>query len=162
MGKYTLFVSMREHAWDRNEKRRENLKLNSSFGDRVRRLRLDRLWSQQELSLRAGISTPHISSIERGKRFPSLEYAARIAAALGVSLSSLCDEENEFEVPKLHKSHEELPYHLQTFVLNEASTPYLNVAKKMSILPKEDSRFVALMVDLLAERYRDAPPSVTL
>lgn len=124
------------------------------FGIRVRRIRLDRRWSQQELSLRAGISTPHISSIERGKRYPSLEYAMRMAEALGVPLHALCDEGSELRSPKMKTSAEELPQHLQNFVLNEDAAPYLQAAHRMSTLPKEDADFLTLVIDLLVQRRR--------
>lgn len=130
--------------------------MDRSFGYRVKRLRLERDWSQQELSMRAGISTPHISSIERGKRFPSLEYARRMANALGVPINALCDETLDFVAPKMRRSQEELPLQLQNFVLNEASTPYLQVAQRLSTLPQRDSEFLALVVDLLSQRQR--PP----
>ncbi len=128
--------------------------MNANFGTRVRSLRLQKRWSQQELSLRSGISTPHISSIERGKRFPSLEYAMRLADALGIALHALCDERSDFKAPKMRESPDELPMYLQNFVLNEASEPYLAVAQQMSTLPDEDSRFLTLMVQLLVQQRR--------
>ncbi|QQE76896.1 helix-turn-helix transcriptional regulator [Alicyclobacillus sp. SO9] len=133
--------------------------MNESFGTRVRALRLQRRWSQQELSLRAGISTPHISSIERSKRFPSLEYAIRLADSLGIPLNSLCDEDIDFKVPKMKSSPEELPLHLQNFILNEASFPYLEAAHRMSTLPKEDSQFLAMMIELLSQKRRLPQPT---
>ncbi|MCL6625023.1 helix-turn-helix domain-containing protein [Alicyclobacillus shizuokensis] len=131
--------------------------MNESFGSRVRRLRQARRWSQQELSLRSGISTPHISSIERGKRFPSLDYAIRLANALGVSLPALCDQRKELRPPKMKNSPDELPSYLQNFVLNEESTPYLEMAHRLSTLPKQDTEFLSLVVDLLVERRRTDP-----
>lgn len=131
--------------------------LNASFGSRVRRLRQDRRWSQQELSLRAGISTPHISSIERAKRYPSLDYAMRIAEALGVPLNALCDESSEFEIPKMKNSPYELPLYLQNFVLNESATPYLQAAHRLSTLPSEDRNLLTLMIDLLCQRRKLTP-----
>lgn len=128
--------------------------MNESFGTRIRTLRVQRRWSQQELSLRAGISTPHISSIERGKRFPSLEYALRLADALGMPLNSLCDEHTDFKAPKMRNSPDELPLYLQNFVLNESSFPYLEAAHRMSTLPQEDSRFLTLLIDLLTQQRR--------
>jgi transcriptional regulator with XRE-family HTH domain len=128
------------------------IQMNDYFGLRVRRLRLERRWSQQELSLRSGISTPHISSIERGKRFPSLEYAMRLAEALGVPLTVLCDDKTEFRAPKMRNSPDELPLYLQNFVLNEAATPYLQAAHRLSTLPKEDSEFLTRMIELLSQK----------
>jgi transcriptional regulator with XRE-family HTH domain len=125
-----------------------------SFGSRVRRLRLHRRWSQQELSLRSGISTPHISSIERDKRHPSLEYALRLANALGTPIEALCDGSTAMIPPKMKSSPEELPLYLQNFVLNESSMPYLQAAHKMSTLPKEDSEFITMVIDLVAQKRR--------
>lgn len=123
--------------------------MNTAFGERVKRIRQERNWSQQELSLRSGISTPHISSIERGKRFPSLDYARKIADALGVGLLALCDENVVLRPPKMHSSADELPLYLQNFVLNEDAEPYLNAAHRMSSLPKEDADLLCLVIDLL-------------
>lgn len=131
--------------------------MTESLGERIRRLRHDRRWSQQELSLRCGISTPHISSIELGKRLPSLEYARRIADCLGVALVALCDYTTELRSPKMLQSAEELPLYLQSFVLNEDATPYLQTAHRMSTLPKEDSDLLTLMVNLLSQSRRQPP-----
>jgi transcriptional regulator with XRE-family HTH domain len=131
--------------------------VNESFGARVRRLRQDRKWSQQELSLRSGISTPHISSIERAKRYPSLEYALRLSESLGVPLNALCDESSVFHSPKMKSSPDELPLYLQNFILNEEATPYLQAAHRMSTLPKEDSELLTLMIDLLSQQRKIIP-----
>lgn len=135
--------------------------MNDSFGPRVRRLRLERRWSQQELSLRSGISTPHISSIERSKRFPSLEYALRIAESLGVPLSALCDESSSFSPPRMKSSPEELPIYLQNFILNEDAAPYLQAAHRMSTLPQPDRDFITLVINLLVQQRKLAPISIT-
>jgi transcriptional regulator with XRE-family HTH domain len=126
--------------------------VSDSFGSRIRKLRVARRWSQQELSMRAGISTPHISSIERSKRQPSLEYARRMANALGVPLNALCDEESDFSIPRMKNSPEDWPLAMQNFILNEAAAPYLEAAKRMSTLPQDDARFLSLMIDLLIEK----------
>ncbi|GEO25723.1 hypothetical protein AAC03nite_15080 [Alicyclobacillus acidoterrestris] len=128
--------------------------MNENFGKRMRSIRLSRHWSQQELSLRCGISTPHISSIERDKRHPSLEYAQRIASALGVPLSALCDDETTFVIPKMRNSADELPLPLQNFILNESALPYLEAAQRMSTLPEEDAHFLAKLIELLTQRKR--------
>lgn len=128
--------------------------MKETFGQRLRRLRLERRWSQQELSLRSGISTPHISSLERGKRQPSLEYARRLANALGVALEVLCDEDTEFQPPRMLHSMEDLPPHLQSFILKEESLIYLEAARRLSTLPTAEAQFALTMVDMLTERHR--------
>lgn len=128
--------------------------MKESFGSRVRATRVARSWSQQELSMRSGISTPHISSIERDKRHPSLEYALRIASALGVPLHALCDSTKAYVVPRMHNSTEELPWDIQNFVLNESAYPYLEAAKQMSALSEEDTTLLTMLIDLLSQRNR--------
>lgn len=60
-----------------------------SFGRRLRQLRQERSWSQEELSTRADISKNYIGEIERGENNVSIHYISRLAAALGVTLGEL-------------------------------------------------------------------------
>jgi transcriptional regulator with XRE-family HTH domain len=60
-----------------------------ALGRAVRALREERDMSQEELAAAAGISTPHLSYIERGGRNASVGVAARIARALGLAFSEL-------------------------------------------------------------------------
>lgn len=129
--------------------------LDQSFGSRIRRLRLHRRWSQQELAYRSGISTPHISSIERDQRHPSLEYALRLANALGAPIETLCDGSAALYPPIMKSSTDELPLYLQNFVLNESSTPYLQAAHRMSTLPREDREFIAMMIELVSQKRKE-------
>ena len=50
----------------------------------VRELRRTKGLSQAELAEKTGTHQPHISAMERGRRAPSFELIAAIAAALGV------------------------------------------------------------------------------
>lgn len=60
------------------------------LGQRIRRLRRERGWSQRELARRAGVSNSLISRIELGQGEElSLAHLERIARVLGVSLSYL-------------------------------------------------------------------------
>ncbi len=51
----------------------------------VRKTRLDRGWSQEELSFRADLHRTYISGVERGIRNPTILVLAKIAAALEVT-----------------------------------------------------------------------------
>lgn len=57
----------------------------AAFGARVRRLRVDRGLSQEQLAEAAGLHRTYIGSVERGERNISLDQIYRIAAGLGVS-----------------------------------------------------------------------------
>jgi putative transcriptional regulator len=57
--------------------------------NRVRELRVDRGWTQQELALATGVSRQSINSIECGRYVPSLELALRFARVFGRSTDSI-------------------------------------------------------------------------
>ncbi len=60
--------------------------LAQKFGEYVRRLRIERNLSQEELAFRCERSLNFVSEIETGKRNPSLDTVASICAALEVTL----------------------------------------------------------------------------
>ena len=59
------------------------------FGQRVRELRLERGWSQEELANRAGKHWTYIGGIERGERNIPIHNMQILAEALEVRLSVL-------------------------------------------------------------------------
>ncbi len=63
------------------------------LGQRIRQLRNERHMSQEELSFKAGISPAHLGQIERAAKNPTVDTVAKVAAALGISLSALFSEE---------------------------------------------------------------------
>lgn len=62
------------------------------FGEMVRRLRLERGYSQEDFSFRAGLHQTYVSSVERGERNVTIWTANRIAEALGTTLAGLFAE----------------------------------------------------------------------
>ena len=63
--------------------------LKKSFGQTVRRLRMEAGMSQEKLAQRVKVSRNFEGSVERGEHSLSLELAERFAKALGVALSDL-------------------------------------------------------------------------
>ena len=61
----------------------------SDIGLRIKRYRLDKGWSQEELAEALAISLGHINKIENGKRYPSLELLVSIANVLDVTADDL-------------------------------------------------------------------------
>lgn len=59
------------------------------FGIRIRELRKSRGLSQEELGEQIGIDQKHMSRIELGKSYPSLDRLIQIAAVLQVDLPTL-------------------------------------------------------------------------
>jgi transcriptional regulator with XRE-family HTH domain len=60
-----------------------------NFGKTVRRLRMERGWTQEKLGKRAKLHTTYVGGIERGERNIGLDNVFRLAKALGEHPSSL-------------------------------------------------------------------------
>jgi len=69
--------------------RRQPTDLKINFGQAVRRLRMAKKISQEELAHLAGIHRTYVGDVERGTRNVSLVNMNRIAHALGVPLSRI-------------------------------------------------------------------------
>lgn len=59
------------------------------LGMRIKYLRSQHNFSQEDLALEAGINKNYLSDLENGRRNPSLEILEKIAVALNISLSEL-------------------------------------------------------------------------
>lgn len=55
----------------------------AAFGARLR-LRVERQWTQDELGTRTGYSSTHLSSVETGRKMPTLRLVRRVDEVLGV------------------------------------------------------------------------------
>jgi transcriptional regulator with XRE-family HTH domain len=56
---------------------------------KIRQLRLERGWSQEELAAEANMHKNYIGGIERAERNPSLKHIGKIADAFGVTIPAL-------------------------------------------------------------------------
>ena len=59
------------------------------FGNRIRLLRKQNDWSQEDLSFKSGLHRTYIGMIERGERNPSLKNISVFANTFNISLSEL-------------------------------------------------------------------------
>ncbi len=64
----------------------------NTLGNKIRKLRVQRGWTQKELGLRAGIEGKNVSSYETGHLNPSARTLQRFAEALGVTAEDLLAE----------------------------------------------------------------------
>ena len=69
----------------------EKQKVSSAFGVVLRAYRLERGFTQEQLSERVGVVHSFISSLESGKKQPSLTMAFNLAAALGIKPGEFVD-----------------------------------------------------------------------
>lgn len=67
----------------------------AALAARIKVLRKQQGWSQEELAERVGISTQYVSNIERGKENPTLDLLLRLAEALRVVPVDIFDFEAE-------------------------------------------------------------------
>jgi transcriptional regulator with XRE-family HTH domain len=74
-----------------------------SLGQRLRELRDKADLSLRELAKRIGISSPFLSDIELGRRFPSEEILAKLARALNVTLEYLKKYDNREPIADLKR-----------------------------------------------------------
>ncbi len=65
------------------------MKAQEQLGMRIRFLRQQHRWSQEDLALNANINKNYISDLENGRRNPSLDILERIAVAFNISLAEL-------------------------------------------------------------------------
>lgn len=61
------------------------------LGQNVRRLRLEKGWSQEDYADRAGIHRTYVSDIERGARNPTITVVEKLAKPLGVRVGVLLE-----------------------------------------------------------------------
>jgi transcriptional regulator with XRE-family HTH domain len=74
-----------------------------SLGQRLHELRDKADLSLRELSRKVGISSPYLSDIELGRRFPSEEILAKLAGALNESLEDLKQYDNREPIADLKR-----------------------------------------------------------
>lgn len=65
------------------------MSLVQKFGQNVKRERIAKGLSQDELAVQANMRRSYLSDLERGTRNPSIQVLGRLAAALGIEPSDL-------------------------------------------------------------------------
>jgi len=62
-----------------------------TFGEQMRRLRRDKNWNLQRLSVETGLSYTHLSRVENDSTVPKAETVAKLAEALGGDLKVMLE-----------------------------------------------------------------------
>ncbi len=65
------------------------MRLAEVFGKRVREVRHERGWTQEQLAFEAGVKRAYLSEVENGQRNVSLDVVEKLAKALSVGPESL-------------------------------------------------------------------------
>lgn len=63
--------------------------IRARFGERLRRLRVERNFTQEQFGFECGLDRTYISGIERGVRNVSLENIEKISQGLNITIAEL-------------------------------------------------------------------------
>lgn len=74
------------------------------FGRKLRQIRAERGWSQEQLAASAGVSLNYIGNLERGEQGPSLNIILRLARAFEIDGARLLEVFRAETVKKLRLS----------------------------------------------------------
>ncbi|MFF9627412.1 helix-turn-helix domain-containing protein [Streptomyces fradiae] len=147
----------------------------AAFGARLRRLRGERGWTQDELGDRMGYSSTHLSSIETGRKMPTLRLARRADAALSTG--------DTFEREWRERRHGSLLEGFPEFLEHESRAAEIRLyevgvmpgllqtpdyaavladsaVRRGSITPEQAEERVALVAERQASLNRTPPPMV--
>ena len=103
------------------------------FGEKITKLKKAKKMSQVTLAEKTGISRDAISKYERGDTVPSVDYAKRIADALGVSLDYLVSDNDNEDV-------------LDNITLNRI--------KEIQVLPESEKDKIYSIIDALIRDFK--------
>ncbi|KPU42767.1 anaerobic benzoate catabolism transcriptional regulator [Oxobacter pfennigii] len=99
-------------------------------GERIRNLRNERNWSQEELAHRANMHRSHLGEIERGETSVTVESIAKIAGAFEMTL-------------------EEVFKHLQPSFENKDNTTLTLLMNRINNLSTDNQKTMLDLIDLL-------------
>jgi len=100
--------------------------------ERVKKLRLEKRLTQEQLAERSDLTAESVTRVERGVRMPTLRTLGKIAHGLGVSPAQLVDVDLQGKAPKVSR----------------------HIAKIVAKLEDEDERVQAGAVEVLAAHLR--------
>lgn len=63
--------------------------MRKKFGKRIRELRLEKGWSQEQFADEVGVHRTYIGAVERGEQNIALDNIERVAKRLGISVEEL-------------------------------------------------------------------------
>jgi transcriptional regulator with XRE-family HTH domain len=102
--------------------------LDAALGARLRRLRIGRDMTLDDLAKASGVSRAMISRIERAEASPTASLLARICASLGLSLSAFFAEEGEEAPPLIRRDKQPVWRDPETGYIRRAVSPALTNA----------------------------------
>lgn len=87
-------------------------KLSAALGQRIRALRQQKRYSQEELGFKASISAAHLGQIERGLKNPTVETLGRISSALDIPIYELLNFDLPSSAPESSETMDKISAYL--------------------------------------------------
>ena len=102
------------------------------IGDKIRNMRKQQGWSQEELAHRAGIHPSHMGQIERGEKSPTVDSIEKIVVALGITFEELFESTGQIEK-------------------NRASSVLVEIVKRLNKCTEKEQKIILNVIDSLFE-----------
>jgi len=118
-----------------------------SLGDRIRRLRQERGWTQTALAERVGCTKRAIIYYEKDGKYPPAPTLAAMAGAFGLTIEALMSPEE----PLLH-SHKDEP----NLLADPDDRRLWRKLKVLKSLPERDQQAILRMLDAMAKAHEPA------
>lgn len=104
---------------------------------KLKKLRESAGLGQSDLARMAGVTQAQISNYEIGKQFPGVETTVRLAAALGITLADLIEQENPAFAPPRPARKEEMAL----WILEEIGISQVRLDQMRAILGVGASKY---------------------
>jgi len=125
-----MMIAVTRHAYIADE-----------LGDRIRRLRKERGWTQAEFAERIGCSRRAVVYYERDGKYPPAPVLAAMAGAFQINIETLMDP----EAPKIRRRRDDPD------LLNDPDDRRLwRRFQQLKSLPERDQRAILRMLDAMA------------
>jgi transcriptional regulator with XRE-family HTH domain len=85
----------------------------------IRKYRIEKKMTQEELAVKSNLQTGYIGGIETGKRFPKLENLNRIANGLGVDLPYLISPDAHHRAHIVSEKMEHIEQYLHEYLVEQ-------------------------------------------
>ncbi len=113
--------------------------MTKTLGERIRELREEKDLSLRELAKKINVSPPFLSDVELGKRFPSDDNLALIAAELGTSLEVLKQYDTRPPIEEMKRKAAKNP-ELGVLFRKMVDMPPEEIRKLLNDHSKDDSK----------------------
>jgi transcriptional regulator with XRE-family HTH domain len=110
--------------------------LSAEFPSKLRQLRMNKGWSQEQLGKKIGIESNRVSRYERAALLPSLEILAKIADIFEVSIDYLIRNDKDSAISKI--GNKEL----------------IQRIKEVDALPPDYQEVLVTILDAFVKKYR--------